>query len=182
MAETPAAQIWIYRGLLTMLAFAIMLFELLPFMTADDRWLMPNITLALLCAWAVRRPEFTPPLLIAGVILLEDLLLQRPPGLLAALSLLALEWLKQRSARPESFSLALEYLSVTGLVISIALANRLILALVLTPQPAVALALALSEILTTLLFYPVAIAVSHFLLGVRKPHPRDGKQAQGARL
>ena len=180
MAETPAAQIWIYRGLLTMIAFAIMLFELLPFMTADDRWLMPNITLALLCAWAVRRPEFTPPLLIAGVILLEDLLLQRPPGLLAALSLLALEWLKQRSARPESFSLALEYLSVTGLVISIALANRLILALVLTPQPAVALAL--SEILTTLLFYPVAIAASHFLLGVRKPHPRDGKQAQGARL
>jgi len=69
---------------------------------------------------------------------------------------------------------------VTGLVISIALANRLILALVLTPQPAVALAL--SEILTTLLFYPVAVAFSHFLMGVRKPHPRDGKQAQGARL
>ena len=119
MAETPAAQIWTYRGLLATLAFGLMLFELLPFMTADDSWLMPNITLALLCAWAVRRPEFTPPLLIAGVILLEDLLLQRPPGLLAALSLLALEWLKQRSARPESFSLALEYLSVTGLVISI---------------------------------------------------------------
>ena len=98
MAETPAAQIWSYRGLLAMLAFGLMLFELLPFMTADDSWLMPNITLALLCAWAVRRPEFTPPLLIAGVILLEDLLLQRPPGLLAALSLLALEWLKQQAS------------------------------------------------------------------------------------
>ena len=50
MAETPAAQIWTYRGLLAMLAFGLMLFELLPFMTADDSWLMPNITLALLCA------------------------------------------------------------------------------------------------------------------------------------
>ena len=180
MAETSAAKIWIYRGLLVTLAFGLMLFELLPFITADDSWLMPNITLVLFCAWTVRRPEFTPPLLIAGVILLEDLLLQRPPGLFAALSVLALEWLKQLSAPPKSFSLALEYLSVTALVISIALANRLVLALVLVPQPAVALVL--SEVLTTLLFYPFAVAFSHFLLGLRKPHPRDGKQAQGARL
>ena len=60
MAETPAAQIWTYRGLLAMLAFGLMLFELLPFMTADDSWLMPNITLALLCAGRFDAPNSRP--------------------------------------------------------------------------------------------------------------------------
>jgi hypothetical protein len=55
--------------------------------------------LALTFAWVLRRPEFVPPLLIAAMILLGDLMFHRPPGLWAALVLVTAETLRVRDIR-----------------------------------------------------------------------------------
>ena len=46
----------------------------------------------------MRRPDFLPVLLIGAVVLLEDLILLRPPGLWTALVILATEFVRARAA------------------------------------------------------------------------------------
>jgi rod shape-determining protein MreD len=49
--------------------------------------------------------------------------------------------------------------------------ERLVLGLVLVDLPL--LTLTLSELGMTLLFYPLVVAITHFLMGVRKTAPGD---------
>jgi rod shape-determining protein MreD len=127
----------------------------------------PDFLLCLTLAWVVRRPDLLPAPVIVGYFFIEDILLLRPPGLWALIILTGSEFLRTRTEQLRGYGFWLEYLLVFGLMLAMFVANRAILAIVMVPQ--VPLGLSLAQFLVTVVAYPVVVALSHFVFGLRKP-------------
>lgn len=127
----------------------------------------PDIMLCLTLAWVLRRPDLLPAPLIVGYFLLEDILFLRPVGLWALLVLGATEFLRARTPALRGLNVWVEFMVITGLMTALFLANRAVLAIVMTPLPP--LGLSLMHLLGTILIYPAVVAVSHFVFKLRKP-------------
>ncbi len=171
MAENAALQMWTMRLLYVGLGLFIMFFSLLPLQTLPQGWAGPDLIVALTFAWVLRRPEYVPPLLVAGVILLGDLMYHRPPGLWAALVLVASQTLRARHIGLRDLTFAVEWVSVATTMVVMTLAYRTILAVLLVDQAP--LGLSLIQLLMTLASYPLVVLVSQSLFGVRKLAPGD---------
>ena len=89
------ARLW-HRVLFVTIAALVLLLRLLPLSPSASGFSGPDITLALILAWVLRRPEYVPVALILVVVVVEDLLLQRPPGLWPLIVLGATHWLRVR--------------------------------------------------------------------------------------
>lgn len=171
MNDLSQTRLWAMRAAFLLLSLVILFFQLLPMETTPRRWAGPDLLLCFACAWSLRRPEYVPALALALAFLMADLLLQRPPGLWALLALIGCENLKSRGRSLRDGGFAAEWLTVGMMMVLIMVANRLVLALVLVPVPG--LTLSLSELGTSLLFYPLVVAVTHGLMRVRKTAPGD---------
>lgn len=171
MSEQTLTRIWGMRLTFALVVCTILFFNLLPLETSPRLWVGPDLLLAFACAWSLRRPEYVPSLALAGLFLLADLLLFRPPGLWAVLALLACEHLKGRSRSLRDSSFANEWLTVCIVITITALAYRTVLMVTFLDLPP--LGLSVFELVMTMLFYPVVVAVTHGLLGVRKAAPGD---------
>jgi len=167
MAETPAGKLWIGRATFLAVAFAIIFAQLLPIDVRPDTWPFPDLLLAVTFVWVVRRPDYAPVLIIGAIFLLTDLLFQRPPGLWAALVVIATEIVRTRSRGLRDFPLLLECLTVAGAIVALVVANRLVLSLALTPQAP--LGPTLIQMLGTIAIYPIVIPIARFVFGVTRP-------------
>lgn len=179
MAEGVPAQVWAHRALFAGLALLMMFVRLLPLGSEAGGWPGPDVLLALTLAWVLRRPDYVPAALIAAVVLLEDLLMMRPPGLWAALTVLAAEFLRNRAALTRELSFVVEWVVVAGVMAAVVMGNRLVMALTLMDQ--VSLGQAMIQLVATILCYPLIVAVSRLAFGVRKPAAGE-VDAYGRRL
>jgi rod shape-determining protein MreD len=169
--DSGLLQIWGMRLLFVLLALLTLFFHLLPLNPAPSQWASPDVLVALVFAWTVRRPEYVPIVLVAGVMLLADLMLQRPPGLWSVLVVCAAEWLKSRERRQRETTFALEWLTFAGTLIVITILYRTVMMiLIITPG---ALMLSFVQVLATIAIYPAVVGVSYFLAGVRRSAPGD---------
>ena len=171
MNDLSQTRLWLMRASFLLLTLVILFFQLLPLDTTPSHWAGPDLLLCFALAWSLRRPEYVPPLALALAFLCADLLLQRPPGLWAMLALIGCENFKSRGRVLRVSNFAAEWIAAGLVIIGISLFYRIILALVLVDLPS--LTLSLSELGTTLLFYPLAVTVTHFIMGVRKSAPGD---------
>lgn len=171
MAENAVLHMWVMRLTYLGLGLFVMFFSLLPLQTLPQGWAGPDVIVALTFAWVLRRPEYVPPLLVAAVILLGDLMFHRPPGLWAALVVIAAETLRARHIGLRDLTFAVEWVSVATTLVVMTLAYRTVLAVLLVDQAP--LGLSLIQLLMTLLAYPVVVVVSQTLFGVRKLAPGD---------
>ncbi|MDW3223096.1 MAG: rod shape-determining protein MreD [Paracoccaceae bacterium] len=171
MTELPLTRLWTMRLGFALLVCVILFFHLLPLQTTPQRWVGPDLLLAFAFAWSSRRPEYVPALALAGLFLLADLLMQRPPGLWAMLALLACEHLKARARGLRDANFAAEWLSVCILIAAIAMGYRVVLMVTAVDLPQ--FSLTLFETLMTMLFYPVIVPVTHGIMRVRKATPGD---------
>ena len=169
MADNPVARIWIGRAVYLAVAMAIIFLQLLPLDTAPPEWAPPDVLLAVTLAWVARRPEFLPFFVVFLVFLLTDLLFQRPPGLWAGLVLILTETVRSRSRGLRNVPLALEWGTVAVGIVAITLANRLVLAIVMTPQAP--LTPTLVQMVLTIAIYPVVVVVAQVLFGLTRPAP-----------
>jgi rod shape-determining protein MreD len=179
MAETPTARRWLGRLTFLGLALLIVFAQLLPLNTIPRLWASPDLLLALTLVWVARRPDLLPVPLIALVFLVTDLLFQRPPGLWTALVLILTEIVRARAATLRNVPFPLEWMTVAAGILAVTLANRAVLAIVLTPQAP--LGLTLIQTLMTVLVYPLVVGLSHVLFGVSRPAPGE-VDALGHRL
>lgn len=145
---------------------ASFLVRLLPLGNAPG-WPFPDLLLALTLAWVLRRPAHLPAALIALVFLAEDLFMMRPPGLWALVVLLGSEYLRQREAVVRELNLLLEWAMVSAVMVAMVLANRVVRALVMTPNDPMLPTLA--GLLLTILTYPLVVVVLQGVLRVKKP-------------
>ena len=192
MNDQSPALLWAMRLAFVLLAFVILFFhllftpDLLPLENTAPaearleqllrheeprRWIAPDLILSFAFAWSLRRPEYVPALSLAFVFLFADLLLQRPPGLWALLALIGCENLKSRARSLRDANFVVEWLTVGAIMIAVTLLNHIVMALVLVETPK--LALSLSELGMTLLFYPLTVLITHGLMRVRKTAPGD---------
>lgn len=171
MAEPIARIRWAYRALYVAIAGFLMFVRLLPLDTAPVHWPGPDILLGVTFAWVLRRPDYVPALLIAAVVLLEDLLLMRPPGLWAVIVLVASEFLRGRVPLMREFNTLAEWLMVSMVMFAAFIAYRLAFMLVVLPQPD--FGFALIRILGSIVTYPLVVAVTAMVFGLRKTAPGE---------
>ncbi|MEY8843112.1 rod shape-determining protein MreD [Cribrihabitans sp. XS_ASV171] len=178
MANLSPSRLWVMRLAYLGLALLILFFHLLPLDTMPRHWAPPDLLIALTFAWAMRRPDFVPSLSIALVMLTADLLLHRPPGLLAALVVGGAAWLKGDRAGLSEASFLGEWVSVGLVLVAIAVANRLILGLMAVEQAP--FWLTVIQLVLTIAIYPLVVLASQVLFGVRRLAPSEA-EAMGAR-
>jgi len=159
------------RALFVGLGMLLIFLHLLPLNTVPQGWAGPDIMLAFTFAWVLRRPDYVPPVVIALLFLMGDLLYQRPPGLWSALVLIGSEALRARGPGLRDLTFPVEWLSVATTLVCMTLGYRVILGLLLIDQPP--LGLSLMQLVMTLVLYPWAVLMSHHVFGVRKIAPGD---------
>ncbi len=156
------------------LAAAITVLAMLPGEALPRRWPVPDVLLLLTLAWLVRRPAHLPVASLAFVFLAADFVTGHPPGLRAALVLLAAEHLRARAHLPEGF--AAEWARAGAIVLGIAVAERALMSLTLTPAPD--LGPVLLRAISGALLYPVLAACAALVLGLRRrPVPGRARAA-----
>ncbi len=169
MAEFAPTKTWVQRGVFVALAFVIIVVQLVPLDMRPDIWAAPDILLAATLAWVARRPAYLPIFIIAAIFLVTDLLFQRPPGLWAALVVILTEAIRKRSDGIRNMPLILEWGMIGFGIAAITVANRLVLAIVMTPQAP--LGLTLIQMIATILAYPLVVLIAHFGFGISRPAP-----------
>lgn len=167
MAEVWRSAQWIYRGVFLVLALGLLFLKLLPLGQSAGALPGPDILLCLIMAWVVRRPDYLPLVMIAVVVLIEDLLLMRPPGLWAALVVLATEFLRSRVALTRELNFVVEWILVAGLMVVLLVSYRLILAVAFVPQAPFGFVAV--QVIWSIVLYPVVVGLSHLILDLRKP-------------
>lgn len=151
------------------LAAAITVLAMLPGEAVPRRWPVPDVLLLVTLAWLARRPAHLPVLSLAAVFLAADFVTGQPPGLRAALVLVAAEHLRGRAAAPPAGPLA-EWARAGAAVLLIAFAERALLGLTLTPAPD--MGPVLLRAISGALLYPLAALFVAYVLGVRRPQRR----------
>ncbi|WP_209506413.1 MULTISPECIES: rod shape-determining protein MreD [unclassified Ruegeria] len=169
--DRPASQIWAMRSLYALLAFAVLFLHLLPLDAQPDRWPFPDVLIALTFAWVLRRPDFVPTVLVALVMLMADFLLQRPPGLLAALTVVGSAYLRSAALGMRDAGFAGEWMSVGIVITAVILMNRLILSVMSVQQAA--LGPVVIQLVLTVAVYPLVVLLSQSALGVRRISAAD---------
>lgn len=167
MIEFWRQEHWIFRGLFLTIALVLLFIRLLPLGSAPGALPGPDLLICVIMAWIVRRPDFLPMPLILTVILLEDLILMRPPGLWTAIVILATESLRGRVALTRELSFVVEWLLVSGVMLAMMLLYRLTLGLAFVPQAPFGFAIV--QVLWSIAVYPVVVGLSRLALDLRKP-------------
>ncbi|WP_102225477.1 rod shape-determining protein MreD [Acidimangrovimonas sediminis] len=171
MAESQARIRWAYRGLYVALAGFLIFLRLLPIDSAPVKWPGPDLLLGFTFAWVLRRPDYVPALLIAMVVLLEDFLTMRPPGLWAVIVLLGAEFLRGRVVFLREVGFLAEWLMVAIVMLACFAAYRFAFAAAFLPLPDFAPAFARAA--GTVLAYPLVVALTALALGLRKAQPGE---------
>lgn len=171
MAESQTRIRWAYRGLYVALAGFLMFLRLLPIDTMPVKWPGPDLLLGFTFAWVLRRPDYVPALLIALVVLLEDFLTMRPPGLWAVIVLMGAEFLRGRTVFLREVGFLTEWLMVSVVMFSCFIAYRVAFAVAFLPQPDFAFDFARAA--GSALAYPFEVAIAVLVLGLRKAAPGE---------
>lgn len=171
MADLVVRRPWPGRIVWIALFLVLTMIALLPFGATPAVWAGPDLLLVITLLWVMRRPELAPMPIIVILWFLTDLLLQRPPGLMTALVLLVSESLRRRNAALRALPPVLEWIAASAAIIAVTLAYRVVLALLLTSQAP--LGLSLMRMVMTMLAWPVAAIIAHFIFGIARPAPGE---------
>jgi len=161
------------------LAVAMVLVKLLPLGLGAGGWPVPDLLMCLLVAWMIRRPDLLPMPLVAVVFLWADLMLMRPPGLWAAVAVLAGEWLRNRQRSLRAAPLLAEPGLLAALMVAMVLAHWAVLAVLFVDQPR--LGQQLLQVPVTVLAYPAVAGLLQIGLGLRRRPVIEGFGRRAAR-
>ena len=156
MASSGLTRRMLYWGVLTMLALVILFLKILPLNLLPGR---------------LRRPEYVPVPLVAGLLLIYDFMFMQPPGLMAALGVIGLEFLRSRAPYSRDIPFLFEWAMIAGVLFAIALVSHFILAIFVLTQPSIAMES--MQLGTTVVFYPVIVGISTYIFGVRRATPGE---------
>lgn len=179
MAEVQGrSRKWKMRFLYMVLVMAVLYVQLLPLQTLPRNWAGPDFIVLLTVAWAARRPEYTPAVSVAGMTLLADFVLLRPPGVMAAVMVGARQVLKRQESGLRDSTFMAEWATVSVVLVGVLIANRLILALFLVDQAP--FGLSMIQLGFNIAAYPLVALASRFVMGVRKIVPGETDSMAGA--
>ncbi len=153
-------------ALYLLIAFALIAIRLMPLSGGALAFPGPDLVVALTLAWVLRRPDQVPMLLIALVVLAEDILLMRPPGLWAMLTVLGAEFVRARESSWRDLPFLAEWALVGIVMAGMMLAGRAVMAVTFNPQPP--LGQSMLQLLATLAAFPLIVVAARMILGLRR--------------
>lgn len=159
--------LWQYRLLFVVLAALLAFIQLLPLKQTAGQFPGPDILLLIALSWIIMRPVYVPILLLAVVFLVADLLFMRPPGLWTTLAILGCEFLRSRHILIRNAPFFIEWLLVAVVILTMTIANTLILSIFAVAQPT--LGLIVIRMFYTILCYPLVMILAGRAFGLRKP-------------
>ena len=174
MSNIPSERVWIYRTIFITVSIFLILVNLMPLQTTPQSWPWPNTLLLVIFCWSLREPNFVPVPLIIAVLLLQDFLLHRPPGLFSGISVIILILIKAITASSDDKSFLAEWVRVSLAFAAISLIYHLVLTLsfVSTSQ----LRISLIQTIFNISIYPFVVLVSHYIFRVKRPYfTRSGR-------
>ncbi len=158
-----------YWAIFVAISAIVIFLRILPLDITPGGWPGPDWTVAIAFAWVLRRPDYVPVLIFAAILLLNDMIFLRAPGLWAGLSILGFEFLRSRTQITREMPFMFEWAMVTAVLLAIVLANRLVLAIFVVGQPSLRMDALL--IVATSAAYPMIVIVSALILGMQKLAP-----------
>ena len=174
MSKLPSERILIYRIIFIAVATFLILANLMPLQTAPQSWPWPNTLLLVIFCWSLREPNFVPVPLIIAVLLLQDFLLHRPPGLFSGISVMILILIKAITASSDDKSFLAEWVRVSLAFAAIPLIFHLVLSLSFVKT--IELRISLIQTLFNITTYPFIVLVSHYIFRVKRPYfTRSGR-------
>ena len=171
MVDGSIAGRWRYRALFLAVAALLFFVQLLPLEVNPGRFPGPDVMLLLAIAWVLRRPEYVPVVLVAGIFLLADLLFLRPLGLWTAIVILGLEFLRARSVAMRDWSFLIEWLVVASTITVMFVLNTLVLTIFMVNDAP--LGLVILRLIATVVAYPLVVALGARAMGLRKIVPGE---------
>ena len=174
VSNIPSERILIYRIIFVTIATFLILANLMPLQTTPQSWPWPNILLLLIFCWSLREPNFVPVTLIIAVLLLQDFLLHRPPGLFSGISIIILILIKAITASSDDKSFLAEWVRVSLAFAAISLFYHfvLLISFVNTTE----LRISLIQTILNISTYPFIVLVSHYIFRVKRPYfTRSGR-------
>ncbi len=171
MGESLIPHKWLMRIAFVGTCLVMLFLQLLPLETTPRRWAGPDFLVVLTLAWAGRQPAYVPPLLVAAIFLLADFLLMRPPGLMAALMVLASEVLRNRALSLRDATYVAEWMTAAAMLIFIAVGYRLLLIIFMVERSS--LGLTLMQAMMNIAVFPLVVALSKLIFGVGRARARD---------
>ena len=174
MSNIPSERIWIYRIFFIAISIFLVLTNLMPLQTMPQSWPWPNALLLVIFCWSLREPNFVPIPLITFVLLSQDFLLHRPPGLFSGISVMILILIKAITASSDDKSFLAEWVRVSLAFAAISLIYHLVLTVsfVNTSQ----LRISLIQTIFNISIYPFIVLVSHYIFRVKRPYfTRSGR-------
>ncbi len=177
MAEPRASGVWKLRATFVGLTMVLLFVRLLPLQTTPTTISGPDIIMALIFYLSLQRPDAVPSVLIGAVILIEDMFLQRPPGLMAALIILASAWLKLTGIQTQDRNWIKDWWMATVAMVATTVVMRIVLTLALVPRPPVLLHY--TQLLSTILVFPIVAFVAYYVLQIRPETALDRDKHRG---
>lgn len=166
MIEPWVVKQWLYRGGFALVCMTALFFCLLPLEVGAGRWPGPDLMLAFAFAWVLRRPSYVPIFLVASLFLIADFIYMRPPGLWAALSVLAIEFLRDREGTSRDMPFLVEWATVGVVMLGLAVVYRVALGIFVVQQTS--LGLVILQQFSTFVAYPFVALASKNIMGVTK--------------
>ena len=154
-----------YPVLFVLIIFVLVFVKILPLNTVPKEWTVPDVILCVTLVWCLRRPLGAPILLIAALFLLQDIIFQRPIGLIAALATLMCEWAKRQALRTEEFPFIIEWITAAIAMIAIFILGQAITRMSLIETPSTWIFA--KELVLTILAYPLITLLCRYGLGLR---------------
>ncbi|MEM1373854.1 MAG: rod shape-determining protein MreD [Pseudomonadota bacterium] len=179
MGSAATSYVWGMRGAYAGIGLFLLFLQLLPLETAPRGWVGPDFLLALTFVWVARRPDLAPVTLVAAMFLLADLLLQRPPGLWAALALITTELVRIRANDFRDMIFPVEWAVISAFTLGFYVVFMVVWSVAMTYD--ISFGMLIVQAILTILAYPAVAAASSMFLGVTKAAPGQ-TDAQGRKL
>lgn len=179
MAERSVSRRIFWQAVFLTLALLVAFARLLPLGDGTGGVPGPDLLVVLAFAWVLRRPDYVPVALVAAVMLAADFIFLRPPGLWAAITVIGMEFLRNREAAFRDLPFLGEWGMVALVLLAMTLVNALVLLIFMVDQPT--LGLTLLQLIATILAYPLVVGVTVFALGLGRVAP-GGSVDKGKRL
>ena len=154
-----------------LISLGLIFSAILPLGPGFGRMPGPDLLLATFLVWAIRRPDVVPVLLVAIVFFLADLILMRPPGLMAAAVVLATEYVKSRDDLTLEVPFLVEWTFASAVIFCVMIFTTIILMLFGSTGPAIGPLLI--KMILTILSYPVIVGIARYLFGIDRPTRAD---------
>lgn len=168
MVKVTGPQLRLSQALFLGLGLTGILAAMVPLGLPADAPPMPNLVFVLAIAWTIRRPSSAPWGLVFLLALLADIVLMQPIGLWALSTLLATEFARAQRWPIREQMFAVEW-AIFAALFALALGfNALILGIVFAPRPS--FGLVASYFLSTVLAYPIVVALLYWVFRIRSPH------------